>query len=91
MGATGYALKQTTDDTVNGQVVAASAGLWDAGRRGQVFAIGPSLGYASKRGVSFTAQWQHETLVRNRFSGDKVWFKAVMPVSALYSRRVAVR
>ena len=89
LGVTGYALKQTTDDAVNGQVVAASAGLWDAGRRGQVFAIGPSLGYVNKRGVSFTAQWQHETLVRNRFSGDKIWFKAVMPVSALSLRRVA--
>ena len=79
-GATGYALMQTTDDTVNGQVAPAAAGLWDGGHRGAVFAIGPSAGYTNAHHMTFTAQWQHETLVHNRFGGDKLWFKMVIPL-----------
>jgi hypothetical protein len=83
-GGTGYALKQVTDDTVNGQVVADAPGLWDGGRRGQVFAVGPSAGYTNKRHLTFMAQWQHETLVRNRFGGDKVWFKMIIPAASIF-------
>jgi hypothetical protein len=83
-GATGYAVKQLTDDTVNGQTIAAAAGMWDAGRRGQVLAVGPSIGYTSKRHMTFMAQWQHETLVRNRFGGDKIWFKMIIPIASLF-------
>lgn len=79
-GATGYGLAQTTDDTVNGQVVGTTAGVWGAGRRGDVFSIGPSAGYTNARHMTFMADWQHETLVRNRFGGDKIWFKMVIPV-----------
>lgn len=82
-GANGYALKQVTDDTIGGQIAPAAPGLWDAGRRGQVLAVGPSAGYNSKRHMSFMAQWQHETLVRNRFGGDKVWLKMIVPVDGL--------
>lgn len=42
-GGTGYALKQVTDDTVNGQTVAAVPDMSNAGRRGQVLAAGPNL------------------------------------------------
>ncbi len=83
-GGTGYALKQLTDDTVNGQVVAVTPGLWDGGRRGQVFAVGPSAGYTNKRHMTLMAQWQHETLVRNRFGGDKVWFKMIIPAASIF-------
>jgi len=83
LGATGYALKQTTDDTAAGQIAAASPGLWDAGRRGQVLAIGPSTGYTSTGHLIFLADWQHETLVRNRFGGDKYWFKMIIPMDGL--------
>ena len=83
IGGSGYALKQTTNDTVNGQIVPAVPGLWDAGREGQVFAIGPSAGYTNARQMSFLAQWQHELLVANRFGGDKFWFKMVMPTSSI--------
>jgi len=58
--------------------------MWDAGRRGQVFAAGPSLGYANKRHMTFMAQRQHETLVRNRFGGDKVWFKMIIPMASIF-------
>jgi len=89
VGATGYALKQTTDDMQNGQVVPAAAGLYGTGRRGQVLAIGPSLGYVNSRHMVVMAQWQHETLVRNRFGGDKFWIKAIIPVDGLLKRRNA--
>lgn len=76
-GLGGYYLKQTTDDKQNGQVVAAAPGVYSQGRRGQVLAIGPSVGYTTPQGVSLIAQWQHETLVENRFAGDKLWFKLI--------------
>jgi len=82
-GGSGYALKQVTDDTVNGQIVPDTPGLWDAGRRGQVIAAGPSAGYTTRRHMTFMAQWQHETLVRNRFGGDKVWFKMIIPAASI--------
>ncbi|MGB9234077.1 MAG: transporter [Terriglobales bacterium] len=83
-GGSGYFLKQVTDDTVNGQTMPDTPGLWDAGRRGQVFAVGPSAGYTSKRHMTFMAQWQHETLVCNRFGGDKVWFKMIIPAASFF-------
>jgi hypothetical protein len=83
VGGAGYLLKQVTDDAQGGQVVAAAPNLWDEGRRGQVVAIGPSVGYTNKRHMTFIAQWQHETLVRNRFGGDKFWFKMVIPTSSV--------
>jgi len=84
LGGTGYALKQLTDDRVNGVTMPLEPGLWDAGRRGQVLAVGPSAGYTNKRHMTFMTQWQHETLVRNRFGGDKVWFKMIIPTAALF-------
>jgi hypothetical protein len=86
LGATGYALKQTTDDMQNGAMVPAVAGLYDSGRRGQVFAIGPSMGYTNKRHVTVMADWQHETEVQNRFGGDKFWVKAIIPLDGLFAR-----
>jgi len=83
-GASGYALKQVTDDTVNGQMVPAVPGLWDSGRRGRVLAVGPSIAYTNKRHMSFIANWQHETLVENRFGGDKVWFKMIIPMASIF-------
>jgi hypothetical protein len=83
-GATGYFVQQTTDDTQNGVSVPAAPGLYDAGRRGRVLAIGPSFGYVNRSHVVFMADWQHETLVQNRFGGDKCWFKIILPVDALF-------
>ncbi len=84
MGASGYALEQVTDDTVDGQTAPAAPGLWDAGRRGQVLAVGPSVAYSNKHHMTFIAQWQHETLVQNRFGGDKVWFKMIIPIGKIF-------
>lgn len=67
-GVSGYYLKQTTDDRLNGR---------DIGNRGQVLAVGPSLQYTSKAGDQFILKWDHETQVKNRFAGDKVWLNYV--------------
>ena len=67
-GISGYYLKQTTDDRLNGRNI---------GNRGQVLAVGPALQYSSKSGDQFILKWDHETQVKNRFAGDKVWFKYV--------------
>ena len=74
VGVSGYYLKQVTDDKQNGVKVNSD------GKRGQVFAIGPSVKYKTQGGTHFVAQWQHETKVENRFGGDKVWLKMIMPL-----------
>ncbi len=84
LGATGYVVKQTTNDVVNGQTVAAVPEMWDTGRRGEALAVGPSVGYTNKRHITFIVQWQHETLVRDRFGGDKFWFKMIVPTASLF-------
>lgn len=79
-GISGYYLQQTTDDKLDGQAISSAAGPWSEGRRGRVFAFGPSVSYASKNGMQFVAQWQHETMVENRFGGDKFWLKFILPL-----------
>jgi len=83
IGVTGYALAQTTCDTVSGQIVPAATGLWNSGHKGDVFSIGPSTGYTNSRHMTFMADWQHETLVRIRFGGDKFWFKMIIPIPGI--------
>jgi hypothetical protein len=73
IGINGYYLKQVTDDKQYGSKV-------NGGHRGQVFAYGPSIKYTTKTGTHFIAQWQHETMVENRFGGDKYWLKMIMPL-----------
>ena len=80
VGVSGYYLKQVESDRLNGDVVMANPGLWSAGRKGRVFAAGPSVTYTTQGGVHFIGQWQHETGVRNRFGGDKYWFKLIVPL-----------
>ncbi len=86
IGGTGYFLKQTTNDLSAGKVAAAAPGLWDAGRKGEVVAIGPSVGFTNRQHITFMTDWQHEMVVRNRFGGDKVWFKMIIPVDGLFTR-----
>lgn len=80
IGASGYFLEQVTDDRVGGAAAAAAPGLWSQGRRGQVFAAGPSISYTNKRHMTFVAQWHPEMAVRNRFGGNKLWFKVIIPL-----------
>ena len=80
VGVSGYYLKQTTDDELDGREISSALGPWSDGRRGQVFAIGPTVSYTTKGGVHFTGQWNHETSVENRFGGDKFILKLIMPL-----------
>ncbi|HEY1203672.1 MAG: transporter [Bryobacteraceae bacterium] len=80
VGVSGYFLEQLANDTVNGQIVAANPGFWDTGRKGQALAAGPSVTYATKSHMEFICQYQREMLVRNRFGGDKFWFKMIIPL-----------
>lgn len=79
VGLSGYYLKQTGDDKIDGRVIDALPGVWSRGRRGEVLAAGPSLTYSTKGGTMLIAQWQHEFERENRFGGDKAVLKLVMP------------
>lgn len=72
LGMGGYAYLQTTDDRQDGDRV--------ADNKGRVFAIGPSVKYASNSGWFVTAKWQKETEVRNRPEGDAFWVKLTLPL-----------
>lgn len=80
IGASGYVVKQVTDDRVAGKAASAVPGLWTEGRRGQAVAVGPSLSYTNKQHMTFVVQWQPEMAVRNRFGGHKFWFKMIIPL-----------
>ncbi len=81
VGVSGYYLKQMANDKVNGQTIPAGPnGIWSEGRKGEVFAIGPSVTYTNKQGMHFIGQWHHETEAENRFKGDKFWLKLIMPL-----------
>jgi hypothetical protein len=69
MGITGYYLKQTTDDKVNGARVGVN------GNKGEVFALGPLVRYQAGK-VPIAFQWQHELSATNRTQGDSFWLKA---------------
>ncbi|MCK2087439.1 transporter [Thauera aromatica] len=77
VGVSGYYVKQTTDDKLDGKSISSALGPWSTGRRGEAFAAGPSVSYTTKTGTQFIAQWQHEIEADNRFRGDKAWFKLV--------------
>ncbi|MDG4550569.1 MAG: transporter [Candidatus Contendobacter sp.] len=70
VGIGGYYLKQTTDDTLNGQQVGPD------GNRGQVFAFGPAVKY-DYQGISFVGAWDYETDAENRFQGNKFFLKLI--------------
>lgn len=80
VGVSGYYVKQTTNDELDGRKISSSLGPWSSGRKGEAFAIGPSLSYTNSSGMTFVAQWQHETYAKNRFRGDKAWFKLIIPL-----------
>lgn len=80
VGLSGYYVKQTTNDRLDGRKIPAALGPWSSGRKGEAFAIGPSAIHTSPSGTMFIAQWQHETSAKNRFRGDKAWFKLIMPL-----------
>ncbi|OAJ56026.1 phenol degradation protein meta [Paraburkholderia ginsengiterrae] len=72
IGASGYFYRQVTDDTQHGQSVNGN------GNRGQVFAVGPSIAYGTRK-FSVALKYQRETMVRNRPEGNRVWLQMYMP------------
>lgn len=70
IGATGYYLKQFTDD--KGPSVASD------GHRGEGFAVGPSFTYNFNPGTQLSASWQHDVLAENRSQGDAIWANFTM-------------
>ena len=71
-GLGGYVVNQTGNDRLHGVSL--------PGSDSNAIALGPNIQYADARGRQFTAQWQHEFDVENRFEGDKLWFKYAMPL-----------
>jgi hypothetical protein len=70
VGMSGYAYKQVADDEVNGVRVG-------DGNRGQVLAFGPALRWHPHgKPYGVTLKWQHEELVENRASGEKILLQA---------------
>lgn len=70
VGISGYAYKQVTDDERNGVVVA-------DGNRGQVVAFGPAVRWhPHNKPYGITLKWQHEELVENRASGERILVQA---------------
>ncbi|WP_454744019.1 SphA family protein [Cupriavidus necator] len=73
IGLQGYALRQTTNDKLNGEVVG-------DGFRGQALAIGPQIRYNFSREAAIVLKWQREFNVRNRPEGDKIWVQFTFPL-----------
>jgi hypothetical protein len=69
VGISGYAYKQVADDELNGVVVG-------DGNRGQVVAFGPAFRWhPHNKPYGITLKWQHEELVENRASGDRIFLQ----------------
>ncbi|OTP72157.1 hypothetical protein PAMC26510_22195 [Caballeronia sordidicola] len=66
-------LKQFTDDTANGAVVA-------DGFKGQAIAIGPQLRVNLTKSSAIVFKYQQEFAVRNRAKGEKLWVEISCPL-----------
>jgi hypothetical protein len=77
-GLNGYSYIQTTDDLVGQRVV--------EGNRGRFFGVGPAFGFEYQH-MNFAIKYHREIGAENRFSGDRVWFKIAIPVSALLKNK----
>lgn len=71
VGMSGYLYKQVSDDRNHGEAVNGD------GNRGQVLAYGPMVKYQTPE-FGVLLKWQHETQVKNRASGERVWMQAVL-------------
>jgi hypothetical protein len=71
VGAGGFVYKQTTDDKLNGAIV--------ANNKGQAFAVGPSIKYDGRKGFFIAAKWWREFGVRNRAEGGGLNIKMSVP------------
>jgi len=72
-GVQGYALKQLTDDRVQGVRVL-------DGFRAQAIGLGPQLRYSPWRGAALVAKYQKEFAVENRPRGQRFWLQFSAPL-----------
>lgn len=72
-GVSGYAYVQTTDDKSDNPTLRPPLD------RGRAFAAGPAIKYDDGYGLVVTAAYQREFKVKNRFAGDVMSVKVVMP------------
>ncbi|SEN71022.1 SphA family protein [Nitrosomonas marina] len=79
IGLSGYYLKQTTNDKLDGQIISPALGPWSPGRKGEVLAIGPSVIYNSPTGTILIGQLQNEMYATNRFQGYMAWLRLNIP------------
>jgi hypothetical protein len=70
IGVNGYDSQQTTDDRLNGALV--------AGNRGRVFATGPEVKYEFSH-LTAALKYQKEMLVENRTCGNSFWLQVGVP------------
>jgi hypothetical protein len=75
LGLNAYYYKQVTDDKVGDKY--AGPPLTD-GNRGQVLGIGPAIGYEYNH-IHFAFKYQKEMQAKNKFEGDRFWFKVAIP------------
>jgi hypothetical protein len=68
VGASGYAYKQISDDSLNGVTV-------PGGNRGRVLATGPFLRYQAEAPWGITFKWQREFSVENRAKGNRYFLQ----------------
>lgn len=73
LGFTGYHVKQTSDDRLDGEPVA-------NGNRLEKHAIGPKLAYWLTPAVAVILQWHHEFEVNNGPQGDLFWVEWGFPL-----------
>jgi len=69
LAATGYYIKQLTEDEVNG--------VKGSGTKEQAFAIGPAIHWITKNGFVFDLKTQFESSVENRPQGNRTTFRMI--------------
>jgi hypothetical protein len=70
LGVSGYVYRQITNDRQGGGIAPVD------GNKGQVLSIGPFVKFQGGKTWGVVVKWQHETLVRNRARGDRIWLQA---------------
>ena len=71
LGLNGYLYRQTTDDKLNGGIVAAN--------RGRVNALGPYVNYQVTPKFALLAKLQSEFDARNKPQGTRLWLQTRIP------------
>ena len=74
LGLQGYYMKQFQNDRQNGVLADGD------GHKGRAFAFGPQISYDAWEHGAIVVKFQHEVLVENRPTGDKLWVQFALPL-----------